>query len=92
MTKTGQTDYNGDYAELMSIAVDRTVQNSGAGKKMLNHLERILKETDIDRLSLTTDKNDNENTLAFYCKNGFRIMYEFVTYPDRNMYRLIKEL
>ena len=33
------------YAELMSIAVDKSIQNSGAGKAMMDCLEKTLKAT-----------------------------------------------
>lgn len=92
LTKTGDTRDTGEYAELMSIGVVKTVQNSGAGKLLLAYLENILKQDGIRRLSLTTDLEENENTLAFYSKRGFKEMYTFETYPQRKMYRLIKEL
>ncbi len=92
LTKTGKHDDNGEYAELMSIGVVKTVQNSGAGKLLLAYLESVLKQNGISRLSLTTDFEENENTLAFYSKRGFKEMYTFETYPRRKMYRLIKEL
>lgn len=54
-------------------------------------LESILKDEGIQKLSLTTDKYDNEATHAFYEKRGFRTLYEFTSYPDRPMYRHIKD-
>lgn len=57
--------------------------NSVAGKALVEELERILKDEGIQRLSLTTDKYDNEATLAFYHKRGFRTLYEFTSYPHR---------
>ena len=92
LSKTGEHDDNGEYAELMSIGVYKTVQNSGAGKLLLTSLESLLKKDGIRRLSLTTDVENNENTLAFYSKAGFKEMYMFVTYPQRKMHRLIKDL
>lgn len=92
LTKKGEVNDDGHYAELMSIAVDREIQNSGAGKAMMNFLERILQQRNVGKLSLTTDKLNNENTLAFYEKRGFRQMYVFTAYPDRIMYRLIKDI
>lgn len=92
LTKKGSVTDKGDYAELMSIAVDKKIQNIGAGKAMIDYLEETLRRRGIMRLSLTTDHDDNEATLAFYTKRGFKSMYEFITYPNRKMYRLIKEL
>lgn len=92
LTKKGSVADNGHYAELMSIAVDKEVQNSGAGKAMMDCLEKTLKQSNVARLSLTTDKLNNDNTLAFYEKRGFQQMYVFTTYPNRIMYRLIKDI
>lgn len=92
LTKKGSVADDGHYAELMSIAVDKEIQNSGAGKAMMDCLEKTLKQRNVARLSLTTDKLNNDNTLAFYEKRGFQQMYVFTTYPDRIMYRLIKDI
>lgn len=92
LTKKGNTSDEGDYAELLSIAVKNDIQNSGAGKAIINYLEAILRNKNICRLSLTTDTHENENTLNFYKKCGFEVLYQFETYPKRTMYRLIKEL
>jgi len=92
LTKTGNVKDDGEYAEILSIAVRQDVQNSGTGKLLVEGVENYLRERGISELSLTTDKFDNDKTLAFYRRNGFRLMYEFVTYPDREMLRLIKDL
>ncbi len=83
---------NGEYAELLSIAVDPKVQRSGAGKAMLLELEKVLKEIGGERLSLTTDYEDNDKAVSFYKSLGYEPWYDFVTYPNRRMYRLIKQL
>lgn len=83
---------DGKYAELLSIAVDPKVQRSGAGKAMLLELEKVLKEKGGERLSLTTDYEDNDKAVGFYESLGYESWYDFVTYPNRRMYRLIKQL
>lgn len=83
---------DGNYAELLSIAVDPKVQRSGAGKAMLLELEKVIKEKGGERLSLTTDYEDNEKAIGFYKSLGYEPWYDFVTYPNRRMYRLIKQL
>lgn len=83
---------DGNYAELLSIAVDPKVQRSGAGKAMLLELEKLIKEKGGERLSLTTDYEDNEKAIGFYKSLGYEPWYDFVTYPNRRMYRLIKQL
>jgi len=82
----------GDYAELFSIGVDPNVQRSGAGKLLLQTLESIVKEKGGKKLSLTTDYYDNEKAIGFYHALGYHEWYDFMTYPQRRMYRMIKTL
>ena len=82
----------GEYSELLSIGVDPSVQRSGAGKAMLLALEEEVKKSGGKQLSLTTDYNDNEKAIGFYHSLGYREWYDFVTYPNRRMYRLIKDI
>lgn len=83
---------DGAYGELLSIGVAKEAQGTGAGKNMLRALETRLRESGVDRLSLTTDYYDNEQAVGFYKSQGYEVMYDFVTYPERRMYRLIKRL
>lgn len=83
---------DGRYAELLSIGVDPSVQRSGGGTAMLKALEEEVKARGGKKLSLTTDFNDNEKAIGFYKSLGYEPWYDFVTYPNRRMYRLIKEL
>lgn len=82
---------NGEYAELYSIAVKPGNQGSGIGKKLL-----ITTEEDVAKhnrkISLTTDYYNNEKTIGFYHSLGYQDYYEFVTYPERRMWRMIKDL
>ena len=84
-------DY-GNYAELLSIGVYPGIQGSGIGKQLLTELERQLFFNGIKLLSLTTDFYKNDKTIGFYKSLGYEIMYEFIAYPNRKMYRLIKNL
>jgi len=43
-------------------------------------------------LSLTTDYDNNEKAIQFYERLGYEIYYDFITYPNRKMYRMIKKL
>lgn len=82
----------GDYAELLSIAVDINAQGSGVGKTILLGLEKELEKKSCQQLSLTTDYFNNEKTIEFYKSLNYKIMYEFIAYPNRKMYRMIKHL
>ena len=81
-----------DYAELYSIGVSRNTQGMGVGKKILIETEKNLKAMGVKRISLTTDYFNNEQAVGFYHSVGYKLLYEFVTYPNRKMYRLIKNL
>ena len=83
---------DGVYCELLSIGVTGAAQGTGAGKEMLHFLEKKLREEGETRLSLTTDYYENERVVGFYKSQGYEIMYDFVAYPNRRMYRLIKLL
>lgn len=83
---------NEDYAELYSIGVSKSAQGKGVGKKLLAASEEILKKEGVRRVSLTTDFDHNEQAVGFYHSMGYETLYEFVTYPNRKMYRLIKTL
>lgn len=85
-------DDNGNYAELLSIGVNPGIQGRGIGKQLLSELENQLVKNEIKQLSLTTDYYKNDKAIGFYKSMGYEIMYEFTAYPDRKMYRLIKNL
>lgn len=93
LTKKGDTvEDNEDYAELYSIGVDSHQQGKGIGKKLLAKTEEVMKQEGVERVSLTTDYDNNESAVGFYHSMGYETLYEFVTYPNRKMYRLIKTL
>ena len=82
---------NGEYAELYSIAVMPGNQGSGIGKKLLVATEENVAKHN-SKISLTTDYYNNEKTIGFYHSLGYQDYYEFVTYPERKMWRMIKQL
>lgn len=81
-----------DYAELYSIAVSKAAQGKGVGKMLLTETEIEMKAEGVRRISLTTDLVNNDQAVGFYHSMGYETLYEFVTYPNRKMYRLIKTL
>lgn len=92
---TKKSDSIGDdeeYAELYSIGVGKSAQGKSIGKRLLAYSEKIMREEGVTRISLTTDFYNNEPVLNFYYSMGYGIFYEFVTYPNRKMYRLMKKL
>ena len=90
--KAEGVDDDGDYAELYSIAVSPTCQGKGIGGLLLTENERIIHEWGGVKLSLTTDYDNNQSAIAFYQRNGYQILYKFKAYPNREMYRFIKDL
>lgn len=83
---------NGDYAELFSIGVSPACQGKGVGSLLLAQTEMLVRHRGGIKLSLTTDYNSNESAVAFYKRNGYRILYKFKAYPNREMFRFIKDL
>lgn len=82
---------DGLYAELYSIAVDPSCQGGGVGRSLLSATETAVKNHN-DRISLTTDYFENEKTISFYHSLEYEDYYEFTTYPNRRMWRMIKKL
>lgn len=81
----------GQYAELFFIAVSPKCQGEGVGRRLLTETEEdVIRHT--EKISLTTDFYNNDKTIAFYHALGYEGFYDFVTYPDRRMWRMIKKL
>tara|TARA_R110001592_G_scaffold228395_4_gene484947 strand:+ start:5081 stop:5680 length:600 start_codon:yes stop_codon:yes gene_type:complete len=80
------------YAELLSIAVPPKHKGLGYGKLLIKEFEKELVSSNIKQIALTTDFLSNQSVLAFYNKMGYKIYYDFVTYPNRKMYKLIKNI
>ena len=87
--KSDEAEDDENYGELYSIGVILDTQGKGVGKALLAETEKLM---GIDRLSLTTDYYNNESTIAFYKRCGYKELYEFTAYPNRKMLRMIKEL
>jgi len=43
-------------------------------------------------ISLTTDYHNNEKVVDFYLKSNYKVLNEFISYPNRKMYKMIKML
>ena len=83
---------DGDYAELLSIAVPPNNNGKGYGKMLLSEFEKVSKSFGSGKVALTTDFYNNEGVLAFYKRSGYEIFYDFIAFPNRHMYKLIKQL
>ena len=81
-----------EYAELLSIGVSEDLQGRGIGKKLLLELEKVLSIHECSILSLTTDFYNNDGVIEFYKRLGYEIYYDFIAYPERKMYRMIKTI
>lgn len=88
---TIKTD-DGNYAELLSIGVLPETKGSGIGKELIKRFEAEAKAKGCTKIALTTDYNNNDEVVAFYKKSGYEVFYEFTTYPERRMYKFIKNL
>lgn len=82
-----------EFAELLSIA---TLKNKkGYGAKLLNAFENELKinlSRKAEKISLTTDFENNDKAIEFYKQNNYEILNVFESYENRKMYRFIKNL
>lgn len=92
LEKNEREDDKGNYAELLSIGVDPNCKGGGIGKILLNAFCQEVKNRKGSKIVLTTDKLNNDAVLGFYQKAGFDIYYDFKTYPNREMYKLISSL
>ena len=90
--KSANIEDSEDYAELFSIGVSKSEQGKGIGKVLLQYTEDTLLKLGVTKLSLSTDYYDNDSSINFYKSMGYSALYDFTTYPNRKMYRLIKNL
>ncbi len=92
LTKNNNKDDKGDYAELLSIGILPSYKGKGIGRQILIEFEKQAVTFNSKRISLTTDYYNNEDIVEFYKKLDYEIFYDFVTYPNRKMIKMIKNL
>ncbi len=92
LSKSPTIKDNSDYAELLSIAVLPEYKGFGVGKLLIDYFEESVKNRGVSKITLTTDYCKNDSVVKFYQKNNYRIFYDFIAYPNRRMYKMIKEL
>lgn len=83
---------NGNYAELISIGVSHAYKGLGIGNKLIKIFEEEATRKGCRKISLTTDAYNNEDVVAFYKHLGYKVFYEFTAYPNRKMYKFIKNI
>ena len=83
---------DGNYAELLSIGVLPNYNGQGIGKELIRKFEEDAVNKGCAEMALTTDFNENNKVLEFYKSTGYKIYYEFTTYPNRRMYKLKKNI
>lgn len=92
LNKATNVDDKQDYSELLSIAVDPEYKGTGVAKELLAIFEREAIKMGSSKVALTTDVENNERAISFYKKCNYDIYYEFISYPNRRMYKMIKTL
>jgi ribosomal protein S18 acetylase RimI-like enzyme len=92
LNKAPEKHDDGQYSELLSIGVIDSMKGYGVGKKLLRKFEHELMDRGFKKLVLTTDYFNNKEVINFYFSQGYSIFYEFTTYPERRMYKLVKDL
>jgi ribosomal protein S18 acetylase RimI-like enzyme len=92
LSKNNNKEDKGDYAELLSIAILPTYKGLGIGKQILIEFEKEAILQNSNKISLTTDFYNNEDIVKFYKKLGYDIFYDFITYPNRKMIKMIKQI
>jgi ribosomal protein S18 acetylase RimI-like enzyme len=92
LEKNENANDDGNYAELLSIAVLPSHKDQGIGKALIRAFEEEAHKKGCKKISLTTDFEENKDVLFFYKNSGYYVFYDFKTYPSRKMYKLIKDL
>ena len=92
LAKNNDKDDKGNYAELLSIGVSPDQNGLGIGQNLLVKFENQVRKKGINTITLTTDADSNDSVLRFYKKSGYTVYYDFETFPNRKMLKLIKEL
>lgn len=91
LDKISNENDDGNYAELISLGVSKESKGHGVGRKLVELFEEESKNRGCKKVALTTDLYNNDEVLAFYKRSGYIVFYKFTAYPNRKMYKLIKE-
>lgn len=72
-------------AVLLSIAVYSDEQESGCGKLLIEEFIKTIKHQGASRVSLSTDRENNEKVNRFYRNIGFKLIHKAVTSYGRRI-------
>ncbi|EAR12273.1 hypothetical protein PI23P_06605 [Polaribacter irgensii 23-P] len=92
LKKDANLEDDGDYSELLSIGVLVEKKGQGIGKGLIIAFEKECGKESVKKISLTTDFNSNDAVLSFYKSMGYIVYGQFTTYPNRKMFKLIKNI
>ncbi|MEI8195122.1 MAG: N-acetyltransferase [Phycisphaerae bacterium] len=75
----------GNSALIMSIAVSPSAQGQGIGRLLVQAFCSASSERNAEKITLSTDKVNNEATNAFYRQLGFTLVNQYCTPEKREM-------
>jgi len=84
------TNDDGLYAEVALIGVSPDSQGKGVGRQLFIEFEKEAKRRGATKICLTTDYIDNDGVVAAYNAWGLKEWYNYISYPDRKMYKMFK--
>lgn len=81
----GNTSPGGPVAELSSLAVIPSAAGHGIGSRLLTEFEHQITKLGVGVIQLSTNRDDNESTNAFYRRRGYRRTRQVDRWPSRPM-------
>jgi GNAT superfamily N-acetyltransferase len=91
LTYSKQAEKAACPALLMSIAVSPLEKGKGIGKLLINEFLSEMSKINVEKVCLTTDRDDNKATNVFYKNLGFKLTRQFQTRDGRWMNEYIIE-
>lgn len=80
-----QTSHDDACATLMSIGTSPKCRGQGIGKQLVAAFMDEMRTRNMQRVNLTTDRDNNEATNGFYQKLGFKLVRSYETAENRRM-------
>lgn len=92
LNRSSQSKASIAEACLMSLAVHPNNQGQGIGRELVSAFCQAMTARGVDTISLTTDRDHNEQANRFYMSLGFTLARTFVTPEGRAMNEYVKSL